>query len=537
MADEELCFCSAAELAALIRRREVSPVEVVQAHLARIAALNDTFRAFVHLDGEAALAQARGAEIEICSGGYRGPLHGMPVAYKDIYDVGGLPTTAGSRIMAGYVASQDSTVAARLRRAGAICLGKLNTFEFASGGMDLFGDTRNPWHTEMATGGSSSGSAASLAARLVPLALGSDTGGSIRSPAALCGLVGLKPTYGRVSRAGVVPLSWSLDHAGPMARTAADAALLLQGIAGPDARDPSAAAVRVPDYLAALDGGIRGLRLGLPRGFFFAQSDSEVVAALHAAVEVMERLGAEVREVEVPHAAYGLAASWAIAYSEAFAFHRAGFLARPREYTPAFLHKITGAACLTAEERVTAQRVREVVTAEFMAALEAVDVIVTPGSPHPAQRIGAPLPAPSGLLTRPVSLAGLPALAVPCGFSRAGLPLSAQLVGRAWQESTVLRLAHTYQEATDWHRRRPPFSGGADPGPPAQLAPQVAPAEGPLVDAGWVLDWARLIGLSYVGEADAAPIAASIAPVKAQLGAARAWLDAGVEPPSRPAPG
>src|SRR6266540_3231589 len=376
--NSELCFLSAAELAPLIRKRTVSPVDIVKAHLERIEALNDALRAYLYIAGDQALAAARAAEIDIVAAGYRGPLHGIPVAYKDIYNVAGMPTTAASKVMAGYVAPEDCTVAARLRQAGAICLGKLNTIEFASGSMEVFGTARNPWNTAMFPGGSSAGSGTALAAHLVPLATGSDTGGSIRNPASFCGIVGLKPTYGRISRAGIIPLSWSLDHAGPMARTVADTALMLQAMAGPDRRDPSAACQPVPDYHAALRDDLHGLRLGVPRSYYFEYADPDVVAAVRTALETMQQLGATVREVDLPHSCYGSSASWSIAYTESFAFHRANFFARSRDYTHAFLHKITGAACLTAEERVTAQRLRLVTTAEFLAALTEVDAIVTP---------------------------------------------------------------------------------------------------------------------------------------------------------------
>jgi aspartyl-tRNA(Asn)/glutamyl-tRNA(Gln) amidotransferase subunit A len=532
MSDADLCFLNVTELAPLLHARKISPVEVVEALLVRLEAMNETLRAYLHVSGEQALAAARAAEIEIGAGSYRGPLHGIPVAYKDIYDVSGLPTTAASKILAGYIAATDCTVAARLRQAGAICLGKLNTMEFASGSMEVFGTARNPWNTDMVPGGSSAGSGTALAAHLVPLATGSDTGGSVRNPASFCGIVGLKPTYGRISRAGIIPLSWSLDHAGPMARTVADTALMLQAMAGPDRRDPSAALQPVPDYHAALTGTLHGVRLGVPRTYFFEDADPDVVAAVHTAVETMQQLGAVVREVDLPHACYGPAASWTIAYTESFAFHRANFFARSRDYTPPFLHKITGAACLTAEERLTAQRLRQVITAEFLAALANVDAIVTPTTAYPAYPIGGTSPqADMRSLTRPVSLTGLPALAVPCGFTSTGLPASMQLIGRAWEESTVLRLAHLYEQAAGWYQHRPPLEAK----PVSPVAPPEAPAAS-TVDAQWVLDFARLTGLSFVTAADAAPIAASLGPVKAQLAAARPLLAAHLEPPVRSAP-
>jgi aspartyl-tRNA(Asn)/glutamyl-tRNA(Gln) amidotransferase subunit A len=530
MSTTDLCFASATTLAALLRQRQVSPVAVVAALLARIEAWNDTLLAYLYVDGERAMAMARAAEMEITAGGYRGPLHGMPVAYKDIYDVQDLPTTAASKVMAGYVAAEDSTVAARLRQAGAICLGKLNTFEFASGSMEVFGTARNPWNTDMIPGGSSAGSGTALAAHLVPLATGSDTGGSIRNPASFCGLVGLKPTYGRISRAGIIPLSWSLDHAGPMARTVADVALLLQAMAGPDRRDPSAMQYPVPDYSAALSPDLKGVRLGVPRSYFFAAAHPEVIAAVDEAINTLQQLGAVVYEVELPHAQYGPSTSWAIAYTESFAFHRANFFARARDYTPAFLHKITGAACLTAEECITAQRMRQVIHTEFLTALAAVDALVTPTTAFPAYPINGKSPqSDMRSLTRPVSLTGLPALAVPCGFTSGGLPISMQLIGRAWEESTVLRIGHAYEQAAGWYKRQPPLCAGAVP----PMAPSVI-SESTAVDAQWVRDIARLIGLDFVTAADAAPIAASIGPVKVQLAVARQCLAASVEPPVRP---
>jgi aspartyl-tRNA(Asn)/glutamyl-tRNA(Gln) amidotransferase subunit A len=527
-----LCFLSVAELASQIRKRAVSPVEIAEAFLERIDTFNDNLRAYLYIAGDQALAAARAAEIEIAAGGYRGPLHGIPVAYKDIYDVAGMPTTAASKVMAGYVADEDCTVAARLRRAGAICLGKLNTHEFASGSMEVFGTARNPWNTAMVPGGSSSGSGTALAAHLVTCATGSDTGGSVRNPASFCGIVGLKPTYGRVSRAGIIPLSWSLDHAGPMARTVTDTARLLQAIAGPDRRDASAATQPVPDYQAALRADLQGIRIGVPNTYFFEDADPEVIAAVRAAIEATRQLGAAIRQIDLPHAWLGPAASWAIAYTESFAFHRDNFFARPRDYTPAFLHKIAGAAFLTAEERITAQRLRQVITAEFMAALEGVDVIVVPTTGYPAYPIGHASPqADMRSLTRSISLTGLPALAVPCGFTTAGLPVSMQLVGKAWEEGTVLRVGYAYEQAAGWYQRRAPIE--PRPIPPASPA---SPSPAGAIDAQWVLDCARLSGLSFIAESDAEPIAASIAPVKAMLAEARARLTAGVEPPVRPAP-
>ncbi len=530
MTHDELCTLTIDELATHIRSQEVSPVDIVDALLARIEEHNDALIAYLHVDAEGARAAAKAAENEIASGSYRGPLHGIPVAYKDIFHVQGLPTTANSRLMADYVASADCTVASHLRQAGAICMGKLNTIEFASGSMEFLGNARNPWHTEYHPGGSSSGSGAALAAYLVPGAMGSDTGGSIRIPASLCGVVGLKPTYGRISRSGILPLSWSLDHAGPMARTVRDVAHLLQAIAGPDRHDPSAATVAVPDYLSPLNGDVRGLRIGVPKSYFFEACDPEVVQAVRVAVNTMNDLGAETIEIDMPTCTYASAASWAIAYSESFSIHRENFFARSRDYTPAFMHKITGAALLTSDEIVTAQRLREMVTTEFLEVLSKVDVIVSPTTAYPAHPIDGQAPeSATHSLARPISLTGLPSLALPCGFTEGGLPVSMQLTGRAWEEARVLQLGHAYEQATTWHQRRAPIDAMTKP---TVHAPE--PALPSAIDGNWVLDYARLIGLTYVTADDAEAIAQSIGPQKTQLKRAQKLIESGAEPAVRP---
>lgn len=530
MSGEELCYLSIDELASKIRSRDVSPVAVVDALLARIERHNSSLIAYLHIDADGARAAARAAELEIAAGGYRGPLHGIPVAYKDIFHVQGLPTTAGSRLMADYVAAADCTVASRLRQSGAVCMGKLNTIEFASGSMEVYGTARNPWHTEYHPGGSSSGSGAALAASLVHGAMGSDTGGSIRIPASLCGVVGLKPTYGRISRAGILPLSWSLDHAGPMARTVTDVAHLLQAIAGPDPSDPSAAVRAIPDYLSSLQGSIKGLRVGVPRNYFFEAADPDVIRAVRTAIATLDGLGAEVHAIELPTCSYASAASWAIAYTESFSLHRQRFFSRPRDYTPAFLHKITGAALLTADELLTARRLREMVTAEFVAALNKVDVIVTPTTAYPAHPIaGQSAESATHSLTRPISLTGLPSLAMPCGFAAGGLPVSLQITGRAWDEGTVLRVGHAYEQATDWSRNRAPITAETDP---TEHAPE--PALPSAIDANWVMEFARLTDLTFVTADDAEPLAQSIGPQKTQLQRARDAIGVDVEPDVRP---
>jgi aspartyl-tRNA(Asn)/glutamyl-tRNA(Gln) amidotransferase subunit A len=519
--NSELCFLTATELATRIRAREISPVEVVKVLLARIEEFNDRLRAFIYIEKNKVLEEARAAEVEIQKGRYRGPLHGIPVAHKDIFDVRGMPTTAASRVMTGYIAKEDSSVAARMRQAGAVCLGKLNLWEFASGSMEMFGDARNPWNTEMITGGSSSGSAAALAANLVPLATGTDTGGSVRGPAHNCGIVGLRPSYGRVSRTGIIPLSWTLDQAGPMARTVSDAALLLQGMAGPDPKDHSTVNQPAGNFSLTLKDGLRGKRIGLPPSGYFRGADPEVVDAVHTAVKRLEELGASIQEVDLSPTGYGAASSWTIAYTEAFAFHRACFARHWLDYTPAFRRRITSAAMLTAEECVTAHRIRRVITSEYQRTLGQVDVIVTPTVSHPAFPIGKASPLSDMLnFLRPVSLTGLPALSLPCGFTGAGLPIGMQLIGGLWEEKTILQVGYAYEQSTEWHKRRPPLG----PGP---LQPQKPGSAGDKkkVSAKWVMNMAQLQGLDYMSDGDAEAIANLVDPVREQLSGGRLWLE------------
>ncbi len=544
MPPEDLCFMTAAELAPLIEARKLSPVELVEAQLARIEAQDGVLRAFICVDAAGARAAAKAAEIEIAAGGYRGPLHGVTVAHKDIIDVRGLPTTAASKLMDGYVAPEDATVAARLRAAGAVCLGKLNLIEFASGSMGLYGIARNPFNLAAGPGGSSSGSGVAVAAGLTTLATGTDTGGSVRHPASFCGLAGLRPTYGRVSRHGCVPLGWSQDTIGPMARTAVDAALMLSVMAGPDRRDATASTRPPPDYAAGIDASLGGLRVGIDDGFFMADLDPEVEAALREAIAVLQTLGAEVRRVSLQASEYASSASWVIAYSEAFALHHERFAARCRDYTPAFYHKITAAGLTSAEEYILSQQVRQAVTREFHAVMRDVDVILTPASRTKPPMAGAPPPAGRSLrwpaemtsVTRPASLSGYPALSIPIGVTAENTPIGMQLIGRPWEEATLLRAAHAYERATSFAQRRPPpFPETIPPAFGSQPSPPRTEGDTGAVAPGWVVDAARLLGYGFVSEADAAPIAAMLAPVKAQLAAAKGALHLDLEPPTRPA--
>lgn len=545
MPNDDLAFLSVSELAPRIAAREISPVELVDAQLARIAELDGVLRGFIHVAGEESRALAKAAEREIAAGNYRGPLHGITVAHKDIIDVLGMPTTGASKVIEHKPASEDATVSAKLKAAGAITLGKLNCIEFASGSMGLFGHARNPWNLAAYPGGSSSGSGTALAAGLVTIATGTDTGGSVRNPACFCGLAGMRATYGRVSRHGCIPLSWSQDSIGPMGRTVADAALMLTAIAGPDRKDLTAGLQNVPDFAAGLGGDLKGLRIGVPDSFFMVDLDPEVDAAMQAAMKQFEALGAELKPVSLPASEYASAASWTIAYSESMVFHLPWFETRSKDYTVPFYHKIAAAGLTSAVERIVSQQIRQVVTREFMDALATVDVIVTPTSRTLASQSSRSVPAGARTLpwgaemtsvTRPVSLTGYPALSVPIGFANDNTPMGMQLVGRPWDESTVFKVGHAYEQSTEWHKARPPaFPDEIPPhfGANASAEFPSEPMPGASITPGWVMDMSRLLGYGFITEEDAAGIAPMLAPVKDQLAAAQKALKLDAEPPTR----
>jgi len=456
----DLVWTSVVDLARMIATKEVSPVEVTRAFLERVAALDGTLKSFITVTGDSALDAARAAEADLVAGRVQGPLLGVPLGLKDLFNTAGVRTTGGSKILADSVPTADATVVRRLRAAGAIVLGKLNMHEFAYGPEGLnehYGHARNPWDAQQTrvTGGSSSGSGAAVAAALVPVALGSDTGGSIRIPAALCGITGIKPTYGRASRAGVLPLAWSMDHVGPMARSAADCAIVLRAMAGYDPADPTTSVLPVPDYGAALTGEIKGLRVGLLRPFFMDGSAPEVTAAVQSAARALEGLGAVVDEVRLESVWPVAAASFAIVASEALAYHAEWMRTRSADYQPDVRERLKMGAFA---------RVR----AEVDEALARRDVLLAPTTPLPAPVLGqtetrigdAKTDVRSALirLTRPFNFSGHPACSLPCGVSGDGLPIGMQLVGRPFDEATVLRVADAYQRATDWHRRRPPLA-------------------------------------------------------------------------------
>jgi aspartyl-tRNA(Asn)/glutamyl-tRNA(Gln) amidotransferase subunit A len=459
----ETRFLSISETAKLLRLRDVSPVELTQACLDRIEAVDGKLNSFITVTGELALTQAQEAEKELAAGKDRGPLHGIPIALKDLYGTKGIRTTAHSKVLLDWVPPEDATTTVLLREAGTVLLGKLAMHEFAFGSPFFdtpFPPARNPWDTERVTGGSSSGSGAALAAGLCYGSLGSDTGGSIRNPAALCSIVGLKPTYGRVSRYGVVPLSWSLDHAGPMARSVEDCALLLQAIAGHDPKDAASADVAVPSYSDTLRDGVEGMRFAVPRSWFDEGegTHAEILAAFDEALKVFESEGATVVEVDGAPFSEARAANTLILVSEAYAYHEANLQSRPRDFGSGVRNRVLEGAFISAADYINAQRARTVLGAKLREVLSGVDAILSPTVPMPAATFAEF--DPDGMykrpsFTNPYNLAGLPAISVPCGFSSAGLPLGLQIASRSFDESTVLRIAYAYERTTPWHERHP----------------------------------------------------------------------------------
>ena len=470
----DLCYMSAGDLSRLVNDREVSPVEIVEAHLARIDATEPVLNSFITLLPDEARAAAQRAEREIQAGNYRGPLHGIPVGLKDLYNTAGVRTTSGSRIFDTFIPSEDCTVAARFREAGAILLGKLNLHQFAfgpTGENPDYGHMHNPWNPELIAGGSSGGSGSATAAGQCTITTGSDTGGSIRIPASLCGIVGLKPTYGLVSRYGLTPLSWSLDHPGPMVRTVEDAALALNIIAGHDPKDVASAQVEVPDYATALTGsdgvGVRGLRIGVPKEYFQVPLDPQVERAVQEAISLLESMGAAVTEVSFPMFHDSQAISGAILVAEAAAYHRDLLLAQGHKLYPPVRLRLEAGLFITAADYLRAQQARTLFNRQARELLEHVDLLAGPTEPVTAPQLLAArvqageeevgTTAALTQYTRPYNITGFPAISLPCGFSDVGLPIGLQLAGRPFDELTVLRAAHAYEQATDWHKRHPPI--------------------------------------------------------------------------------
>jgi len=484
---EALYRLSISELSPLLARREISPVEVTEQLLARIAARDKEINAYITVDEAGALAQARAAEARLARG-EAAPLTGVPLAIKDLLVTQGLRTTCASRILESYIPPYDATVCARLREQGAVFLGKVNMDEFAMGSStenSAFGPTHNPWKLDCITGGSSGGSAAAVAADLCIASLGSDTGGSIRQPASHCGVVGLKPTYGRVSRYGLVAYASSLDQVGPLTKEVRDAALLLKVIAGYDAKDSTSAPVPAPDYLEALGREIKGLKVGIPKEYFGEGLDADVEGAVKKALATLEGLGAELVEVSLPHTEYAVAAYYVIATAEAssnlarYDGVKYGFRAPGANLLEMYANTRTQGLGAEVRRRIMlgtyalsagyydayyrkASQVRTLIRRDFEAALAQCAVLATPVAPAPASRLGEMMADPltmylSDIFTISVNLAGIPGISVPCGFSRENLPIGLQLLGPPFGEPEVLKVAYAFEQATDFHRRKPQF--------------------------------------------------------------------------------
>jgi len=461
MNSQSLTSLSALTLGQMIRDLEVSPVEVIKACLERIETLDKRINSFSRVFGEAAIRDARTAQDEITRGHWRGPLHGVPFAAKDLFDTAGAPATAGSKIWKAYVPVADATVIKKLREAGAILMGKLSMHEFAFGITSRnphYGPTLNPWDLKRMCGGSSSGSAAALAAGFVPLALGTDTGGSIRIPSSLCGTVGLKPTYGLVSRKGVLPLAWSLDHVGPMARHVEDIALGLQMIAGHDPNDNASANSQSEDYLASLEGDMNGMRIGLPTSFFYEDLRKDVREAVLKGVKGMETLGASVREIEIPGIIEADLAAFTVLFSEAATCLEPHARKRPHDVGDAVMSGIRLGMTIPASRYIHALRIRTQLIEVLAEVFSQVDLLVVPGTTVDAPPIESEEVAigPDRILnvrsaltrfTRYFNLAGNPVLCVPCGFSNQRLPVGMQVIGRPFDEATLLKAGHLFQKA------------------------------------------------------------------------------------------
>ena len=460
---DALHYLTIARAAELVRSRKLSPVELTRAHLARIEALEPRLHAYITVTAEGALAQARAAESEIAAGRYRGPLHGIPLAHKDIVSTRGVRTTAHSRLLAEWIPGEDATVYARLGDAGAVSLGKTSLHEFAYGvpGPDeAFPAARNPWDTERAPGSSSSGSGAAVAAGLAMGAIGTDTGGSIRHPAAVCGIVGMKPTYGRVSTCGVLPLAPSLDHVGPMTRCVRDNAIMLQAMAGHDPKDPTSADREVPDFSALIGQSLKGVRLSIPEKFLDGVThEPEVLAAFEAAKQVLQALGATLSEIDIPGLEEVNDYGTVILTYEAYQYHRQALTAHPDKFSRAFRDRVLIAAKYTERDYENAQKKRLRLRDAYAKAFgDQVDAIVSPGREAGAPTMAALIADPlviRGSAQRMYNLSGYPALVQPMGFNAGGMPLGLQIAAGHWREDVVYQIAAAFEDATAWSARHP----------------------------------------------------------------------------------
>jgi len=467
MTNLDLSYLTIAEAAAGLRRKQFSAIELADACLDRIDAIDSKLHSFITPTADLALEQARQAQRELGSGTDRGPLHGIPIALKDLYATKGIRTTCHSAVLENWIPDSDATTVTKLREAGMVLLGKLGMHEFAFGGPSVdapFPAVRNPWNTAHIPGGSSSGSGAALAAGLCFGALGSDTGGSIRTPSSHCGIVGIKPTYGRVSRFGVIPLSWSLDHAGPMARRVEDCAIMLQVLAGYDAKDNASANVAVPNFQTGMKDGIKGLRVGVPRKNWFDENlgiDQQTEAAFNQALKVLENLGAQIIEIDGKPFSLARKANQTILVCEAYAYHEKTMQETPQKFGSSVRRRILEGAFLSATDYLTAQRARTVLNDQIRANFASVDIFAVPGAARPPEPFEGMDPNEQNLrpsFTNPFNLTGLPAIAVPCGFTAENLPAGIQFVAPAFQEATCFRVAYAYEQATEWHKQRPALS-------------------------------------------------------------------------------
>jgi len=463
----DLCYLTIAEAGACLRRKEFSAVELADACLDRIDAVDGKLHSFITLTADLALEQARQAQRELSGGSDRGPLQGIPIALKDLYMTKGVRTTCHSAVLQNWLPDYDATTTTKLRDAGTVLLGKLGMHEFAFGGPSVdapFPAVRNPWNTAHIPGGSSSGSGAALAAGLCYGALGSDTGGSIRTPSSHCGIVGIKPTYGRVSRYGVIPLSWSLDHAGPMARCVEDCAVLLQAIAGYDAKDPASTNLPVPNFQAEMKIGIKGLRVGVPRAGWFDENlgiDPATETVFNAALEFLKSLGATIVEIDGKPFSLARKANQTILICEAYSYHEKTMQETPMKFGSSVRRRILEGAFLSAADYLAAQRARAILNEQIRANFSQVDVFAVPGAARPPEAFDAMDPNEQNMrpsFTNPFNLTGLPAIAMPCGFTAGNLPAGIQFVAPAFQESTCFRVAYAYELATEWHKQRPAIS-------------------------------------------------------------------------------
>lgn len=467
MKSTELCFLTISELSNLIKKKEVSPVEVMNCFLERINRLDSKINAYITLLESESIKNSQKAEKTILSGNYFSPLHGIPIAVKDLLMTRGIRTTAGSKILSDFIPKEDSTAIKRLKQAGAIIIGKTNLDEFAyslTTENPYYGTTKNPWDIERISGGSSGGSAAAVAASLCAGSIGTDTGCSIRQPASLCGIVGLKPTYGRVSRFGVIPVAWSLDHVGPIVKCVEDSAIILNAIAGRDIKDHSSSHIPVPDYTKTLKKEIKELKLGIPKEYFLENIDHEVHEHIIIAIRVLQDLGASTTEVSFPYISYAPALTWIIVRAEAYSYHESLYGRRAEEYGPYVRENLDVGPFISANHYLKAQRIRNLLQEELLEVLKKVDVIVTPTTPTPAPKIGQQIlqigqeEVKIGVLNRlnnPFNLSGIPAISIPCGFTSSGLPIGLQIAGRPFDEETVLRVAWNYEANSSWHKMRP----------------------------------------------------------------------------------